>query len=274
MTNYIEMPTGLSYLCSLNFPHKIGILERIYGKQLSKNGECWVKSAAQIEWKLDLNDVTQRWIIYDSYEGKNVTAWIRSLFNEGGTAVESGSNIGQTLLYYADLADRIIAIEPLKSALDWLSECKEHNNLSNIELVNAGLASKRTRLMLQKAGAQSTFRSDWYKHKGHQTVEIDCYPLDEIAQLYNLTQVRFWKIDVEGMEVEALQGAHMLLSENRIDAIFIEVTAGNFHNVKNILEGHDYSLYAINERNQLKRIVIPLTENTTVYISLPNQISA
>ena len=68
------MPIGLSYLCNLNFPHKIGILERIYGQQLAQNGDCWVKTDSRIEWKLDLSDATQRWIVYDSYEGKNVTA--------------------------------------------------------------------------------------------------------------------------------------------------------------------------------------------------------
>lgn len=265
------MPIGLSYLCNLNFPHKIGILERIYGQQLAQNGDCWVKTDSRIEWKLDLSDATQRWIVYDSYEGKNVTAWIRSLFKEGGVAVESGSNIGQTLLYYADLADRIIAIDPLKTALDWLCECKDHNNLSNIEILHAGLADKKSRLELQQAGAQSTFRADWYKNKNHETVNIDCFPLDDIAVRYELSQIRFWKIDVEGMEYEALQGAGTLLSQHRIDAIFIEVTGGNFYKVKNILETHNYGLYTINEQLQPHRVNSPLTQHTTVYISQPDR---
>ena len=234
------MPVGLSFLRNFNFPHKIGILERIYGRQLARNGKCWVKTDSRIEWKLDLNDATQRWIVYDSYEGRNVTAWIRSLFKQGGVAVESGSNIGQTLLYYADLADRIIAIDPLETALDWLCECKDHNNLSNIEVLNAGLANKKSSLKLQQAGAQSTFRTDWYKNKNHDTVDIDVYPLDELALRFKLSRIRFWKIDVEGMENEALQGAESLLSEKKIDAIFIEVTGGNFHNVKHTLEKSAY----------------------------------
>lgn len=265
------MPIGLSFLCNLNFPHKIGILERIYGRQLAKNGECWVKTDSLIEWKLDLRDATQRWIVYDSYEGKNVTAWIRSLFREGGIAIESGSNIGQTLLYYADLADRVIAIDPLKSALDWLCECKDHNNLSNIEVLNAGLAKQVSQLELQQAGAQSTFRADWYKNKNHNTVTIDCFPLDDIAKRFELDQIRFWKIDVEGMEYEALQGAGELLSQKRIDSMFIEITGGNFYKVKQILETYNYGLYVIDKQLQPARVSRPLTQHTTVYISQPDQ---
>ena len=269
MVDYIKMPVGLSYLRTLNFPRKIGILDRIYGQHLAKIQHCWVKTDSQIEWKLDLSDETQRWIVYDSYEGRNVTAWIRSLFSQGGIAVESGSNIGQTLLYYADLADRIIAIDPLQSALDWICECKAHNNLSNIEVINAGLANKKTRLALQQAGAQSTFRSDWYKNKNFETVEVDCYPLDEIAQRCELNRIRFWKIDLEGMELDALQGADELLSNKRIDAIFIEVTGGNFHKVKETLEKHAYGLYSINDNLNPVRVINPLTPHTTVYVCLP-----
>ncbi len=265
------MPAGLSFFSNFDFPHKIGILERIYGQQLAKNGECWIKTDSRLEWKLDLADATQRWIVYDTYEGNNITAWIRSLFRQGGTAVESGSNIGQTLLYYADLADRIIAIDPLKTALDWLNECKHHNNLTHIEVLNAGLASKRVKLELQQAGTQSTFRADWYKNKNYPTVEIDCFPLDEIAERYKLGQIRFWKIDVEGMEHEALKGGGDLLSQQRIDAIFIEVTGGNFQRVDEILKKYNYGLYTINQQLQPDRVNIPLTEHTTVYISLPDR---
>ena len=270
MVDHLNMPVGLSYLSHLNFPHKIGILERLYGKRLGRHGECWVTIDSGLEWKLDLSDATQRWIVYDSYEGRNITAWIRSLFRDGGIAIESGSNIGQTLLYYADLADRIIAIEPLQTALDWLSECKDHNQLANIELLNAGLADKKSKLVLQQAGAQSTFRSDWYKNKNHNTVEIDCYSLDDITRQYEIDQIRFWKLDVEGMEPQALQGAHTLLSNKKIDTIYIEITGGNFDKVRTLLEKYDYGLFFIDDQLRPYPVYTPVTQHTTVYICLPN----
>ena len=271
MANHLQLPVGLGYLRNLKFPHKIGILERLYGQQLARHGECWVKTDFDIEWKLDLRDATQRWIVFDSYEDRNVTAWIRSLFRNGGVAIESGSNIGQTLLYYADLADRIIAIEPLQSALDWLYECKDHNQLMNIEGLNAGLANEKSKLILQQAGAQSTFRSDWYKSKNHKTVEIDCFPLDEIADRFKIDQIRFWKLDVEGMEIDALQGAEKLLTDKKIDAIYIEVTGGNFDRVKSILENYGYGFYSINDRLQPCPVTCATTSNTTVYVCLPKR---
>ena len=269
MVNQLSRPFGLAFLGRLNFPRKIGLLERIYGHQLARQGTCWVQIDSGIEWKLDLGDATQRWIVYDTYEGRQITAWLRSLFKNGGTAIESGSNIGQTLLYYADLADRIIAIEPLKSALQWLQECKDHNQLSNIELLNAGLAEQKSTLELQQAGAQSTFRSDWYKNNAHQTTRVDCFALDDVARQFDIKQIRLWKLDVEGMEYEALKGAHQLLLEKRIDAIYIEITGGNFARVKSLLNEHGYGLFLIDDQLNPYPVMAPVTEHTTVYVCLP-----
>jgi len=73
------------------------------------------------------------------------------------------------------------------------------------------------------------------------------------------------------MEHEALQGAVELLSQKRIDAMFIEVTGGNFYKVKNILETYGYGLFTINEQLQPIQANSPLTQHTTVYISQPYQ---
>ena len=178
MNKVIRLPFSLQLLRKFTFPHKIGILDRLYGYHLAGFGKSWVSVNPEFDWKLDLRDPTQRWIIYDVYENQNVINWIRSWFSSGGVAIETGPNIGQTMLYYVDLADQILAIEPLESAIDWLQECIDHNQLNNITLLNNGISNKPCVLQLQQAGAQSTFRNDWYTSKNHPTTEIQCYPLD------------------------------------------------------------------------------------------------
>lgn len=269
MNQFVHLPLGLDFLRSQQLPHKIGVLDRIYGRSLAKQGEKWVKINSKIDWKLDLTDTTQRWIIYDSYENKNVISWIRSWFKNGGVAIETGPNVGQTMLYYADLANLIIAIDPLKSAIDWLEQCIEHNQLSNIKLLNNGVSNKATTLQLQQAGAQSTFRGDWYTTKGHQTVDIHCFPLDEIAKQHQLEKIRLWKLDVEGMDIEALEGAEKLLSKQQIEAIYIEITGGNFDKVSKLLKLHNYGLFNIDENTNPVELVNPQKEHTHSYIALP-----
>ncbi len=269
MRQTIELPIGLDFLRKLSFPHKIGVLDRIYGRALAKKDPSWVRINSRLNWKLDLTDATQRWIIYDVYENRNVINWIRSWFAEGGTAIETGPNIGQTLIYYADLADQIIAVEPLESAIEWLQECIDYNQLTNIKLLNYGISNKPCILQLQQAGAQSTFRQDWYKRKHHPTTDIQCLPLDEIARQQQIERVRFWKLDVEGMDIEALEGAESLLAEQRIDAIYIEITGNNYDKSNALLNKHGYGLFTIDDNLNTVAVTNPIKQLTQSYLALP-----
>ncbi len=266
----IRLPLSLHLLRQFSFPHKIGILDRLYGYHLAGFGKSWVSVSPQFDWKLDLTDPTQRWIVYDVYENKNVINWMRSWFSNGGIAIETGPNIGQTLLYYADLADRIVAIEPLKSAIDWLQECIDHNQLNNITLLNNGISNKPCVLKLQQAGAQSTFRTDWYTGKNHPTTEIQCYPLDEMAKQQQIERVRLWKLDVEGMDFEALEGAENLLAHQQIDAIYIEISSNNYDKSSQFLKQHGYDLFNIDDNSEPAAVTNPAKHQTCTYLALPN----
>jgi len=45
MTNVVSLPNSLRLIRELDFPHKLGILERIYGKRLSEFQTSWVECA-------------------------------------------------------------------------------------------------------------------------------------------------------------------------------------------------------------------------------------
>lgn len=65
----IQIPIILTGLQPLDFPHKLGICERLFGKAIAQHGIAWVQTAAGITWKLDLALMTHRWIVYGKYEG-------------------------------------------------------------------------------------------------------------------------------------------------------------------------------------------------------------
>ena len=59
---------------------------------------------------------------------------------------------------------------------------------------------------------------------------------------HNIDEVRFWKLDVEGAELQALQGAEGLLKEKRIKTIFFECHPDNYSAVRQLLESHRYKI--------------------------------
>ncbi len=54
---------------------------------------------------------------------------------------------------------------------------------------------------------------------GEKVIEVDVYPLDDVCNEH----VRFLKIDIQGGEVDALEGASKLVSSQAIDIIYIEL---------------------------------------------------
>ena len=80
-----SLPWGLKFLQSFDFPHKLGICERLFGLRLEKYGICWIQTGAGIPWKLDLSNPTHRWIVYGKYEGAAFINWAKKFLPSDGS---------------------------------------------------------------------------------------------------------------------------------------------------------------------------------------------
>jgi hypothetical protein len=121
----IKLPWPLSRLQALDFPRKLGIMDRLFRRALAAKGVAWVQTAAGIPWKLDLAYAPHRWIVYGKYEGGAFLDWAKSFLKPTALIVDSGANIGQMLLYFGQWVPegRVLAFEPGKYQADWLAEC-------------------------------------------------------------------------------------------------------------------------------------------------------
>jgi FkbM family methyltransferase len=233
-------------------PRRLGVLERLFGESLSRRGVVRVRTAGGVPWKLDLSDVTQRWIVYGDYEGAAQMNWCRRWLAGGGVMVDSGASIGQMLLHLAPLTGvRIIAFEPDPDSVRWLEECLALQPDWQVDTVSAALADSPGTLNLQVAGPHSTTRLEWYAGHENPRIQVPCLCLDDYSREHAVHRIRLWKLDMEGAEEKALAGASQLLSERRIDALLVEVSPQSWAPVRERLAQHGYQPARIGSGSRL-----------------------
>src|SRR5262249_37784984 len=73
---------------------------------------------------------------------------------------------------------------------------------------------------------------------------------DELTKR-KVERVALWKLDVEGYEVPALEGAKSLLKNKAIDSIYAELHGSNGNRVREYLSKFGYYCYWINESGRI-----------------------
>lgn len=247
-----SLPLPLTWLQPLDFPRKLGICERLFGRSITPQGICWVQTGAGMPWKLDLGNPTHRWIVYGKYEGAPFINWARKFLPPNGIVVDSGANIGQMLLYLAQLVPqgKIFAFEPGKEAANWLAECLLTHNTLPVEILRFGLGSAPAELRLHNIGTNYGHGA-WNKVSETEGETIQIVRLADELAARRIETVNLWKLDVEGYEIPAMQGAEELLRDQRIGAIYAELSGKNSHRVRNYLAAFGYHCYLFDRKGKL-----------------------
>jgi FkbM family methyltransferase len=250
----VTLPLPLTWLQAVDFPHKLGICERLFGKALTRHGICWVDTAAGITWKLDLAVVPHRWIVYGKYEGAPFLNWARKFLPPNGVVVDSGANIGQMLLYLAQWIPqgKVLAFEPGVKQADWLEECLTVHPTLPVELIRRGLGASATRLRLASCGSDF-IHGFWARVSATEGEPIEIVRLEDELSSRSIEKVDLWKLDVEGHEIPAMQGAETLIKEQRIRAIYAELTVRDGHGqaVRDYLDKLGYQCYLFDKSGKL-----------------------
>ena len=259
--NTIKLPFALKAVRNFQFPHKHGILRRIYDGVLAKNGVAWVETSAGLDWKLDLNISNHRSLVYGDYEGNGQVRWMKRWLSEGGIIVDSGANIGQTLIYFLQSPQtKVLCIEPVPECVAWLNECINAGDFNDrVTVINALFDESEGKTELKVAGEGdtgewSTVHTDWFERLQTKTISCEAITLDALLDERNVSSVRFWKLDVEGAELRALLGARQSLSRQMIDALLVEIIPENSEPVNELMNSYGYVAYQITNKGELERL--------------------
>jgi FkbM family methyltransferase len=153
---------------------------------------------------------------------------LRRVLQPGMTFIDIGSNKGDFALLAAKVMGdrgRVLAFEPAPANIEWLRRSVERNSYRCVEVVPCALGDSHGDAVLHLS-AQSGLHTLHDPHAGHQTVGSVSVPvrrLDDVLRERGIDRVDVGKIDVEGAELEVLQGASETLDASYPCTLLIDL---------------------------------------------------
>jgi FkbM family methyltransferase len=151
----------------------------------------------------------------------NEFAFLSTTLKPGMTVIDVGANEGLYTAFAARCVGpkgKVIAVEPSSRECGRLRRNLELNHLQNVVIFPVAASN---------ASGQADLRIAGYGHEGHNTLGAFIYgtrlartetvrllPLDDVAREAGVERVDVMKIDVEGAELAALEGARGILSRD------------------------------------------------------------
>lgn len=155
--------------------------------------------------------------------------------------VDAGACIGDITVPFAMKSCKVIAIEPDARNLGWLKQNLAINHLRNVEIVETALWRCNTTLTFHIS------EEDYMMHsviaEKQMTMKVRTRTLDDICVTRGIAKIDFLKMDIEGAEIEALQGATRTLQITRkivIAAYHLRDGKPTWHVVQQILMNNGF----------------------------------
>lgn len=218
-----------------------------------------IKLLCNFEDKLSMPFLLFNLSQYESMEMKVVTNCLR----EGDIVFDIGANIGLYTLYLNKRFKSIYtySFEPIPQTFDFLNKNIKLNGI-NTNIYNIGLSNVNDTVEFYFNHAETAASSMKNLRENNETTElVKCKirKLDDFVKEADINRVDFIKVDTEGSELFAFQGALETINEYR-PIVFSEMLRKwskkfNYHpnDIIKLFKSFNYDVFAISEDN-LKRI--------------------
>jgi FkbM family methyltransferase len=202
----------------------IGLL----GRCLGDDRELVDVGGLQVE--IDHAVSTCRHMYYGIYE-EHLVRWIARNIRPGDAIIEPGANIGYItgrLLAALNGNGTLLSLEPSRHCIDQLRRNNDLNAIGNLRLMHAAIATRPgsetfwETPQIISAGYGYLQPANWDNSSEGERYTIQTHNVDELMQEHGLSRLAFLKLDVEGSEVPALQGAQRAIARQAIDHIMVE----------------------------------------------------
>ena len=193
-----------------------------------QNGTVRKVKRGDINYKLDLSDIVD-WYIYYGFKDP-VRPVLFSYVNPGDVIIDIGANMGETSFNFSKLVGtegRVIGFEPDKDNYRRLTDNLKLNNFTNLSPINKGIGNvpgsfliKMNEIEPGNAGSKRIIGSSEADSPDEMIVEI--IRLDDYLKDNELAKLDMIKMDIEGYEFNAIQGAKETIKKYR-PKMFLEM---------------------------------------------------
>jgi len=165
--------------------------------------------------------------------------WMAKYFKprEGEIVVDVGAHVGKYALVAAKMVGdrgKVVAVEAHPENFRALCDNISLNGFRNVVALNVAAYNKNFEEVLLSGS-----RDDVYslKEQLKNGIKVETRTIDSILQELGIKTVNWVKIDVEGAEVEVLQGMKHVIENSQNLKLFVEVRKENEYKVDEILKG-------------------------------------
>lgn len=165
---------------------------------------------------IQLNDPCQYDLLLGIHEAE-VEQWITSELKDGMIFFDIGANIGYYTLLGARCvgsSGRVVALEPNPIVAAILRRNIDINSMKNTDVVQ-GAASRACGSVRLGRARFSSYASGLYCENPVDWIDVRGYSLDALASELKIPAVDLVKLDVEGAEVETIEGMTKILDVDR-----------------------------------------------------------
>jgi FkbM family methyltransferase len=176
----------------------------------------------------------------------------------GDVVIDGGANVGlvsTAAAWIVGSGGEVHSFEPSPVVVEHLTTRSERLDLANVRVVNRGLGRETSHAVLHeydsgRGGASSLRPSAFHGIAHDRESAVLITSIDEYAADVDLDRCRLVKLDVEGSELDAIEGARDLIARQR-PVLFVEANAtalGAFgatvQDLVELIVGQGYSIWS------------------------------
>jgi FkbM family methyltransferase len=188
------------------------------------------------------------------------TAVVEALVGRGDVAVDIGAHIGYYTLLMARAVGpggKVIAFEPDPDNCSILKRNVRINGYRNVVIEQQAVGDVSGKVTLYRSLTNLGDHRIYASEEQRPEINVDCVRLEDYFRL-TAKRISFIKMDIQGAEYAAVEGGGSLWKANPDLLMIVEFWPFGLERIGvkpdellNLLEGHGFVLYQVDEQNRL-----------------------